>query len=83
MDGRASLPSLGLLDVGDEAVEGLSELGFEEVALGGEVVHVDEVGLELLLLVAEDLQVVLLAVLVDPHRHALHLLLENVISHLR
>lgn len=63
---RSSLPSLRLLHLRDEALEGLSELGLEEVALRGEVLRVDELGLELFFLIPKDLQVVLLAVLANP-----------------
>lgn len=66
----------------DEALEGLSELGLEEVALRGEVLRVDELGLELFFLIPKDLQVVLLAVLADPQRHSLRFFLEDKISNL-
>lgn len=77
-----SLPSLGLLDLRDKALEGVSELGFEEVALGGEVIHVNELSLELFFLIAKYLQVVLLAILPNPQRYSLRLLLEDKIANL-
>lgn len=77
-----SLPSLGLLDLRDKALEGVSELGFEEVALGGEVIHVNELSLELFFLISKYLQVVLLAILPNLQRYSLRLFLEDKIANL-